>query len=417
MLSYLQKDINNRGGKSPSPQPGRARKATLALLIGSMFSLPAMAELNDTLHPFLSTMITHDDNLLRRDDSVPGQPDFSDTSKQVVGGLLLERPIGRQLLTASAKFSRVTFDRFQQFDYNGKDLDAALKWELGNHVSGNVGASYEETLTPFAESLNDLRDLRIRRREFANVNWRFHPSWQVHGGVNDNKYTYDLVQEQVNNLTVKTDEFGVDYLAATGSRVGLLLRQLKGSYPEQLTASSGAFDNGYEQNEINANIYWALSGTTQVIFVGGWVQRKHPHDAVRDDSGPNGRLIVNWAPLGKTHFTAAAWRQFGTAESNLVNSSLTKGESATATWDATAKISVDALLKHESRRFDPLNGVTILSDLNDSTNTASLGVTYNPAARIQLGASLFRETRNGSPGAGTASYRAKGISFNASGQF
>ncbi|MES2741003.1 MAG: XrtB/PEP-CTERM-associated polysaccharide biosynthesis outer membrane protein EpsL [Pseudomonadota bacterium] len=395
-----------------------ARRGALALAVGALFSVPASAEISDTIHPFIATSISHDDNLLRVADTPNGQNDArSDTYKRVDGGVIVERPIGRQVLSGQAKFTRVSFNRFDELDYNGKDLSAALAWELGNHVSGHLGMTYSQTLAPFSDFHSEQRNLRIQKREYVDANWRFHPSWQTHAGFTREKFSYDLEAQRFSNRTEDASEFGVDYLAVSGSRVGVLLRKLKGTYPEHRTIGDAVLDDGYDQDEVKANIYWALSGVTQVQFVGGWVRRSHSFFTLRDDSGTNGRVNVIWKPLGKVQYRAAAWREFAAVEGNFVSSSLNSGASAGATWDATAKIRVEAQLRAETRDFSAIGGGSVPADLSDSSRSVTLGVSYAPKQSITLGVSANRDSRSGSPGIGTNSYTSNGVSFNASAQF
>ncbi|HEX8606889.1 MAG TPA: hypothetical protein VF774_29880, partial [Pseudoduganella sp.] len=76
----------------------------------------ASAEISDTIHPFVAIGYTYDDNLLRLADDVPDLIQKSDRMTQSQAGLLVDRPFGRQRLTATAKVSRVTFDHYEQFN-------------------------------------------------------------------------------------------------------------------------------------------------------------------------------------------------------------------------------------------------------------------------------------------------------------
>ena len=332
-------------------------------------------------------------------------------------GFLFNRPIGRQLLTGQAKWSRVYFDHFDELDYSGKDYLADLEWHIANHLEGHVGASYSQTLTPFSDVRSTNRNLRVLHREYANGGWRFHPSWRVRGGFTRERYTYDSVALRYADRTENATELGLDYLPSTDSRIGLQLRHLKGSYPYRDSLTGLGLDSGYEQDEVKANIYWRFSAITQVQLLGGWVKRKNQVFAGRDSSGANGRVTVYWAPLGKVRFTGSVWHEFAAVESALITSSLNNGASVGATWDATAKVRVDALLRREKRDFSAVSGLDLPGDVSDTTRTASLGVTYNIRPNIQLGLSAFRDSRTGAPIINTGSYRAKGISFNASAQF
>jgi exopolysaccharide biosynthesis operon protein EpsL len=391
----------------------------LSLLAGALCCMPALAALSDTLHPFAAAAYSYEDNLLRLPDNTPGGP-RSDTIRQVQAGLLLERPIGRQKLSGHAKFSDVRFNRFERLNYKGKDGLAALEWQLGNHLDGHLGASYVETLAPFADleqGQRNVRNLRLARRQYADGGWRFHPSWRARAGLTRERIDYDRPDLSFNDRAERGTELGLDYLAASGSVAGLLLRRVTNTYANRIVSGPFVINDNFEQNEVKANIDWRYSGITRVRFVGGHVRRKHDSSNLLDANGTNGRLIVDWSPLGKVRFNATGWREFSAIESTLVNSSLNKGASVGAAWDASARVRLDAQLKREKRDFSAASGIALSGDTSDTTHNASLGIVYAPRAVVQLAANVFRDVRSGSAAIGTASYRANGASFSISAQF
>lgn len=377
----------------------------------------AMAALSDTIHPFVAIGYTYDDNLLRLPDDTPAGFQRSDRARQAQAGIIVERPIGRQRLTGTAKVSRVTFDHYTQLDYNGKDFDGDLAWELGNRWSGHLGGSYVETLTPFSDTSTNQRNLRTTRRVNATAAWRFHPSWRLRGGYTRNAYEYELVTQRVNDRDQDLVEFGGDYLARSGSTVGLVARQVKGKYKNPRVVGGVLLVNDFKQSELKTSINWQFSGITQIQVLAGYARREYDLNSSRNSSGLNGRTSIRWAPLGKVSFNAEAWREFAAVESLVVNSSLNRGASVGATWAATGKISATASLRREKRRFDVL--IDSLRDVDDidTTKSAQLGMTYAPTQATQLSVSLFREQREGSPLVGSRDYRAKGISLNGTVQF
>lgn len=392
----------------------------LAMLVGTLFSAPASAQFSETFHPFASVAVNHDDNLYRVSDARAATIEHpSDTYRSVFAGLVVDLPVERQQFNATLKFSRVSFEKNDQLDYNGKDLSGEWRWVLGNQLNGRIGGSYTEVLAPFEDfSTVSGRNIRKVRREFAEGNWRFHPSWQLRTGVTEDRYTYELLSQRVNDRTERSVMAGADYLASSGSTIGVQLRRLKGSYPYQ--AQLGLDDNGYEQDEQKINILWLATGTTQVVFLGGWVQRKHNFYSARDENGTNGRLITSWKPESRLQFTGQLYREFGAIEGAFVNSALVKGASVNGTWDITAKIQATANLKHEKRDFSPYSnsGVVLSAEqLNDSSNQLGFGMVYKPLRTVSLQASVFRDRRSGSAAAGTNTYTANGASLSATLQF
>ncbi|OYO26302.1 XrtB/PEP-CTERM-associated polysaccharide biosynthesis outer membrane protein EpsL [Janthinobacterium sp. PC23-8] len=412
MLNFLQKKAIT---SAITAAPGLSG---VALLFGALASPCAWADISDTIKPFVATTYSYDDNLMRLPDDMTGlDAPRSDTSRLLQAGLLFNRPIGRQILTGQAKWSKVSFNRFKQFDYDGKDFLADLEWHLGNHLEGHAGASYAQTLTPFSDFQSNVRNLRTERRAYVDGAWRFHPSWRVRSGLTSDRYTYDLPVQAFSNWTEEAAELGLDYLAPSGSRLGLQLRKLDGSYPNRTGDTAAVFGNGYRQDEIKANIFWALSGITQIEFLGGWVRHRNKVLSGRDSSGNNGRLSVYWQPLGKLRVTGMAWREFGSVDNSLVTSSLNTGASLGAVWTVTSKVSAEAQLRRVRRDFSAVSGLVLPGDGRDSTSTASLGLTYAPHPKVRLGVRLFRERRTGVSIVDSGNYRAKGLSFNGNVQF
>lgn len=395
-------------------------RAACVMVLGCLGSSSASAALSDTIFPFLATSYAYDDNLLRLDDVTPGYTGpRSDTSRQIQAGFLFNRPIGRQILSGQAKWSRVSFQHFSDFDYNGKDFLFDWEWHLGNHLDGHAGALYSQTLTPFSDfqSSDTERNLRTRHRTYVDGGWLFHPSWRLRAGLSRERYSYDLLRLRSADRVEDIGELGLDYLASSGSKIGVQLRHLKGSYPNRLVNTPFSLVDGYSQDEVKANIYWRYSATTQVQLLAGWVRRSYADFEGRDSSGTNGRVVVYWAPLAKVRFTGSLWHEFGAVESALVSSSLNNGASIAAAWDITSKVRMDAEVRRQKRDFSAANGLLVSGDISDSTRTESLGLTYAPKPSIQLSLNAFRDKRNGAPIINTGSYRAKGASVSASIQF
>jgi exopolysaccharide biosynthesis operon protein EpsL len=377
----------------------------------------ARADLSDTIKPFVQVAYTYDDNLLRVPDNTPPGFQRSDKATQTIGGFLLDRPIGRQKLTGQAKLSRVTFDHYDQLDYNGKDFSLDWAWVLGNHLDGNIGGSYAQTLTPFNDFHTDDRNLRTQRVEYFKGGWRLHPSWRVRGSFQRYKFDYELRAQSINNRTEDLSEAGLDYLAASGSRVGFVLRQQKGKYPNFRRFGNVFLDEGYTQDELKANINWLYSEITQVSVLAGYAKRKHDEFPDRDSSGFNGRVGLTWKPRVKLRVQADAWREFAAVESVVVSNSLNRGASLSGNWEITSKVSANVATRREKRQFEALGNFAAFGGDSDTTRNSTVGVQYTPTRNIQLNLSGFHEKRSGAPLVGTGSYKANGFTFSATAQF
>ena len=205
-----------------------------------------------------------------------------------------------------------------------------------------------------------------------------------------------------------------------GSTVGFQFRRLTGNYPGRRSFDASSFIDGYVQEEAKLNVLWLATGSTQVSFLGGWVQRKQHSDVHRVDRGTNARLIVDWAPTSRVKLVGQTWREFAAIEGALIDDALNTGLSARATWDLSEKTQTMLDLKHERRDFSPstkAGNMLPSGSLTDSNNMVSVGWVYKPLRTLSLKLAVFREQRSGSAAAGTNSYNANGASFDVSTQF
>lgn len=391
------------------------QRRPLWLLVGALFSSPAMAQLSDTLQPFVGISYSYDDNLFRLPDGDPRIA--SDTIRTEYAGLGFERPIGRQVFSGSARISRVDFKEFSDLNYNGKDANLNWKWALGNHLDGLIGATYSQTLNPFNDFHTTERNIRTSRGVFAEGGWRFHPSWRVRGRASRDKYDYELVEQRYLNREENRGEVGLDYLAASGSTIGLQVRRTRGMYPFPLVVGNFIDDEGYRQTDVQLKVVWLYSALTQVQFLGGRARREHTLFSSRDSSGTNGHLDVRWQPRVALGFTLSAWREFQPFEGSVASYSMSKGASLAADWSLTSKIGLKASARHNQRDFDGfLSGFALTGQQQDSTNQLSAGITYMPLPRMTLSASLTHDSRSTSTVFSTQ-YRAKGAVVSANYQF
>lgn len=387
-------------------------------MLGSLSSVPALA---DTFHPYISAGVNYEDNLFRLpDDQLQTAGSNSDTYRSVIGGVSFERPVSRQIFTGTAAFSSMKFDRNSQLDYVGKDVNGEWHWFVAAHFEGHIGASYSQALAPFADFHSQERNLRVYKKQYVDGSWRFHPSWRWRNSYDRNQYLYSLAAQRVNDRTDDSVISGIDFLAASGSTVGFQLRHLKDSFPNGQPIGASAYSNGYVQNEAKLNVLWLASGTTQVTFLGGWVQHKQNALVERTDSGTNARLIVTWTPLGRLRLVGQTWHEFSAIDGALVNSALSTGASVDATWDLSEKVQGLASARRETRNLSQVTGTVEQlgsGSLGDSSKYATVGLAYKPLRNLTLKISAFRDQRSGSVVAGTTSYKANGASINAIQQF
>jgi exopolysaccharide biosynthesis operon protein EpsL len=396
-----------------------SRVRPLALLMLSTFAaMPAGAGPNDALHVYGGVAYGHDDNLLRIPD---GQPAFDNTRADSwwtrEGGLIFDKTYSRQRISLVAKLSKTNFDHFKQLDYDGKDLQADWNWQLGNHLEGKIGTSYEQVLAPYTDFASDERNLRTTRSKYAEGAWRFHSAWRARAGFQRDEYSYEAASNRFNNRTEDASELELDYLARSGSTVGLVARHVKGSYPYPRPIGPLTVNSGFNQDELKARVKWLATGSTTIDALVGYTRREQPSFGTGKTSGVAGKINATYQPRGKMTYKASLWRDFAPLESTTVSYTLNKGASIGAQWDATAKITVNADAIYERRNYAARQEFAGSDDLQDSIRTAALRATWMPRPTIQVQAGLAHQQRSGSVSLGTGSFKSNSVTLNANAQF
>jgi exopolysaccharide biosynthesis operon protein EpsL len=380
--------------------PARRHLLVALAAIAGGASLPAGAATGDVLTPFLNYSVSYDDNLLRLHDAdmaqaLIGTDQLADVSRRAQGGVLVQKRIGQQLLSANLGASKTSYSRFSELDYTGRDLLAQWHWQLGSHLEGNLGASDAQELTPFIDFHRLERNLRTKRREYFDAAWRLHPRWRLRSGVARYRLGYDLAAQQVGDRTEGALEFGLDYLAPSHSTFGLQLRHVQGDFPHRQQVGAALIDNSYAQNELKANVDWRVSAKSRLQFLGGHVQRTYNGFPGRDFSGFNARAVASWDPTAKTGVLVNVWRETNAYLDVTTTSTVNSGVSAALNWKPTDKLLVDAMLKHERRAFSGADAALLGSGgaRSDNFRYASLGLGYQPVSKILVKLSLFRDQR------------------------
>ena len=106
-------------------------KALVALVTAAPV-LDAAALWRDQISPFVSEVVTSDDNVFRLADGVNpqlaiGAPSAKDVYKATSVGLGFDVPVAAQRLEGEVAVNRYSFDRFDELDFNGYGARATAK--------------------------------------------------------------------------------------------------------------------------------------------------------------------------------------------------------------------------------------------------------------------------------------------------
>ena len=367
------------------------------LALGILLSLHATAKEGDTFRPFVSLGHFYDSNLFRQsDDESPGLP-RDDRYSVLSAGLNVDWKPGRQQILASISKNRVRYSRNTQHDNDGSDNSLRWNWRVGNHWSGQVGATENKSQSNFTDSGSQTNNQVTRENKFVSAEWQFHPRYSVELGAAaatvSNSTTPPLDYEDKSVFAT------VRYLTPKGSNLRGQLRQVKGEYPNR---SQILFvDRAYTQTEYNLLGDWKLSGKLTPRAKLGYVQRENDSLSQRDFSGLAGRLSVDYFPTGKTLFTGAVYRELGNSDDINASYQISTGISLGGVWQARPKITLRANTSYENRSFQGNTGFAPsgLAQRDEDTLSGTLSLSYAPVrlATIDFGLQAGQRESNIKP--------------------
>jgi exopolysaccharide biosynthesis operon protein EpsL len=382
------------------------RVCLVAPLLTMVACAGAQARQGDTLQGFVSYTATYDSNIFR---TASGEQ--SDIYHQLGAGLLLDWKESRQQVTGRVSASKTRFSDLSVLDYNGYDFQGQWNWQLGNHLSGQLGYTASRSLGSFVDSTVGLTQNTVdRSRKFVNGSYQFHPRWRINAAVDSDKLEYGADSQDDSDRTLDAAELGADYLTPKGSRLGMFVKVIDGKYPNRqvLPFPFTTVDNSFEQREIGLRTFWAYDGKLTFSGRAGQAQREHDEVPQRDFTGLTGRVDATWQATGKLRIGGAIYRDIGAVEDIYSSYSVNDGIRITPSWQISSKLALDAQAYVERRSFegDPFS---IGIHRQDDAHGYSLSLNYQPKTWASLGMSVQSGSRDSNL-ANDFSYRSVSLS-------
>jgi hypothetical protein len=151
---------------------------------------------------------------------------------------------------------------------------------------------------------------------------------------------------------------------------------------------------------------WRVTGFSLLSGSLGYTRERYEKDPAADFNGVTGSAAWTFTPAGKVSYRLNWLRdtnnQGGSTESGglttIRQQRLTNQFSASATWQATAKVSANLQLAHiryDEERSRETSGSLLNPELsqNSRLNTMSLGVDYQPMSSLAVGCDVQRYDR------------------------
>lgn len=333
-----------------------------------------------------------DNNLLRLETGAQ-----SDTVMRLGAGIRhTTRVVGRQSLRLEARGDFYKFDRFSQLDHFAYGLLGEWLWEVGNQLSGTVGAARTRRLVDLGETQRAVRDMVTDTRAYATGAYRFAPDWRVRGAlehVRGDRTGRADAETRGNAVTA-----GIDYVTPLGNALGVEARRAHGDAPvPEVIAPAGTFvNNDFRETEVAAVASYSPGPTLRASGRLGRTHREYTVIPGRDFKGTTYRGSLDWLPSNKTLLNFSAYKLPRSIIDVAASHVLVKGVSFGPSWAATAKLVFSARLLRERREFqgDPTLALVPGTPLRDETIRAlRLAAGWEPARHWEVGFGLDRGER------------------------
>lgn len=386
-------------------------------IISLTFCISATSAPDDVWQPYVASTYTHYSNIFFVPNQIaPGtvgvaDPVRADSSTQIEGGLTFNDTFGLQHVLLQAKFNKTYFEHYTIIDNSGKDLLANWDWNFNDVVKGKLGAEDVRKLALYTDFSAQQRNILDDRHEYGSANFMVSPHWRLHGGADRTELNYET--NKVDDNTTKMTEAGIDFLAVSNRSIGVLARHVAGDYPNYQESGSGQrASNTYKQNEYKLNIDWAVTEKTELLFLGGRVNRTGNILPSLNIYGFNAHGDVIWKPTGSLKLDLSGWREYDPIQTGQVGYTIDSGLGVESTWDASSKLHLMTKVRYDKRDFYVFQSTGVVTpSYNDNTTSASFSVRYEPRHYIQLIAMLTHDLR--SANVPYVAYTGNGASLNA----
>ena len=377
----------------------------LSLALGMAAALSAVGSAHAEELPLYLTLsqgLTRDSNLLR--DNSDRRRDTISTTTVAAG---INKAYGRQNYRVSASASHNAYGDNKQFDNDGYAVSAEVASEVGANFKVTLNAGASQFLPNFEDQFNrNGRNTERNRQASVDVRYGLYGRWSVNAGASYNKVDYQITESE--NKTSNSVFAGVRYLPSDLAYIGLTLYRTDTELPGRVLFGGTRVGENIERTSLNLDTVWQVTGFSRLSGRLGVTSEKHPQDRRRDFDGLTGSASWTFTPAGKVSY-ALSWVRdtnnegggtYGSPIGRLYasNKRLTNSLSATATYQATAKIKLNAGYTHAQYDEDSdlvLEGVLPVSS-NEQTgryNAVSLGVSYQPIRSVGLGCDVQRYDR------------------------
>ncbi|TDM05541.1 MAG: hypothetical protein C4K60_12330 [Ideonella sp. MAG2] len=401
--------------RAPLARCAKRHPPLLPLALAMAATSPAWAQ-ESGLSVGVSQQVLHDSNVLR-------SPEGSEQGAWVSYSgmrLSLDTPVGRGSFKANASAEAVRYRHLSQLNHTGLKLDATLAVDAAERISGEVGASTEQSLFRYDQLglVQTERSLRRSKRAFVAARVGVVTRWTAEASVSLQDTQFTDVPLTVRDQRWLTAEAGLRYQPSPDFYVRGAVRGVDGAYTRE-----GLADDDFRREELQGVVGWQASGASNLQASAVLSRETHTLASVRDSNKWLGSVAWRWQPTGKLQFNTRLARDSyaGSTETDISSADTVLRTSASvgATWRLSAKVQLDAQGMRAQRTLDNVFSSTVRQTRQgrDTTDTLGLTLSYQPLRSVGLSCSANWTRRTVDGDLTGLSYPFAATDYGCAGQF
>ena len=358
------------------------------LLVALAASMPAAAQ--EVLQFTAGSSVTHDDNIFRLPDGRDPQPDrFSSTYL----GVRFDKPYVQQRFLLDLTVTAYRYDEFSHLDFDAVQYKAGWHWRVSNRLAGTLTADRSQTLVNYSDFRDPTqRNLRTTENQALTVDAWVIGGWHLTSSVLHTESTNSVTFLQERGFEQAGGDFGVKYVAGSGSSLTVVRRWLGGEYLERELDPALLIDDGFERTETEAAVSWVLGGRSSLQGRLARIEYESNNFAQRDFTGNTAHVGLRFAATARLALDFAVSRG-ESPSSDAFNRRVEQRYSAGAGWELGPRTALKASLYQGDSEFrDPLLPASG-PPREDRFAGGSLGLDWRFHRLATLTASVQRQSR------------------------
>jgi exopolysaccharide biosynthesis operon protein EpsL len=342
----------------------------------NLVSEQAIADELDTFQFRASINKAYDDNLFRRSTA-----ESSDQITRTTLGVKFDKTYSLQRVMLDFWVVDNKYQKNDFLDFVGKNYSATYLWTLTPSLTGKLSSRQTESMNNFGDYLVSSKNIRTNITNEFTATYSPHKVWGVIFGVSQNKIENSQIFTAITDFDAKGVDYGVSYDFASGAYIKLLAHNRNGGMQKRPLDPIIAFDNGYEENEYEIDLFVPEEGKSKFSAKFGHVDREYDHYTVRNWSAFTGYANYELILTGKLRGYFGLNRAAAPYETINTTFSITDAFTTRLTYDISSKIETGLNLRVAKRDFEG-NAQFDTSGRNDKEHSFGGYISWNPTKNI-----------------------------------